>query len=155
MAILFPLIVLFTIDHLSVRSIPCDGASAPFIFNVAILMFALFLWCMFLSVAPDVGVPAVGWVVLLAAFGGACIALVEVGVLIPLHTGWLLWGCICLGMLWTGRSGMAACVVRAWCALFICAVVLSALFVPLGLACIGDFYYLFRGVSFRQGFHCN
>ena len=42
-AILFVLIVLFIVDHFSVRFMLFEGAVAPLTFTVAMVMFAFFL----------------------------------------------------------------------------------------------------------------
>src|SRR5258708_16412012 len=53
-------IVLLTVDHLSMWSIFCDGAVAPFMFSVAMQMLALFFGSGLSLNPPGVGFAA-GW----------------------------------------------------------------------------------------------
>src|SRR5258707_7243996 len=70
-AILLFLIMLFTVDHLSIWSILSDGAAAPFMLSIAMQMFALLFVgvCVFISLCSVVS--GLIWVSLPVAFGGA------------------------------------------------------------------------------------
>jgi hypothetical protein len=103
MAIFSFRIVLFIVDHLSMWFILCEGAEAPFMFRVAIRMFALFFIWVWLFVPLGEGA-AVSCMFPPVAYGGARRLLgisgmsavgAERGILVGLFVEWVYLSVLC------------------------------------------------------------
>ena len=94
-AILFVLIVLLIVDHFSIRFMLFEGMVAPFIFIVAIVMFAFFL-CMLLSLLHvEPGGAVFGFCPTILWWGSG--GVVGAGFCLPVRAGLGMWAGIGMG----------------------------------------------------------